>query len=207
MENEVLKKENHFDYLDKAIPFISDCHLDIGCGDGSITKYLSGEKPTSKIVGFDIDEDKIKSAQNKTGPIYTNLSFISDLNDEIFKSGSAFRSFHEIGSDIFNLAANHLETGSMFVIIDYDLIKETENGQQTKNMNDIFYSLSEFQNIFNSEQELKEVKEIGWQNAYFSHTEYNRHTCQKMGEESNFFETLECKKINKKLFIWVGRKK
>ncbi|MDD4937594.1 MAG: class I SAM-dependent methyltransferase [Candidatus Shapirobacteria bacterium] len=207
-QNEIISpRENHIGYIREVIPFISQNHLDIGCGDGSITKHLAGEKPNSKIIGFDIDKNKIKNAQDRVGPNYKNLSFVSLLNSETFNSASAFRSFHEVGNDLFNIASDHLKSGSEFVIIDYNFIKDNKDEQQTKNLNDIFYSLSEFQNIFNSEEEFKEVEEIGWQNAYFLHTQYNRHICQKMAEESGLFETIKCDKVNEKLFIWVGRKK
>jgi SAM-dependent methyltransferase len=204
---EIPSQEDSSVYLNKILDIIGQKHIDIGCGDGSITRHFADNKPNSEIIGLDKDPNLINNARITKKSQHENLLFTTDPNDNDCDSGDSIRGFHEMGEELFIIAAKYLKPGAEFVIVDYDFIKENQTGRPIRNINDIHYSLYEFKSIFNSKEELNEVNKIGWENAYSLHTRYNRHICRKMAEKSGFFETEKCEKLSDKLFIWKGRKK
>lgn len=194
MENrETPKSEIGFDiYTKPLVPYLSENHLDIGCGRGEITFYLSSFKTNIKTTGFDPNQESIEIAKKVFGNRH-HLSFTSnkeDLNNKKFDSSSAVFVYHEAGKDIFETAFNALNKGSFFTVVDYDL----------KNI-----GLNRFHQVFNSIDELKEVEKLGWNEACFIHTNRGLQDCEDTAK--NFgFKTVETKKLNDKYFLWVGQK-
>lgn len=92
--------EWQFNMASKALNFIEipkDADvLDIGCGDGRVTKYLASLVPDGKVLGLDPNLSMLNAAQSNIAP---NLSFISgDAMDLPFKNKFnrivAFNSLH-----------------------------------------------------------------------------------------------------------------
>jgi len=191
-------------YIAPILPYVSENHLDIGCGEGSIINRISNRKRNSKITGFDIDKEVIELAQKK--PVNKHLDLTSDINylkDRTFESASSIFTLHEAGKELFKTASDKLKSGGILTIVDYNLIKDSGE-ENSKNLNDRFYSLEEFVNIFSStEREVEELAELGPHQAYRLHTRFNMKSCQRIAEESGF-KTIDSKKLNQKYFFWVG---
>lgn len=73
----------------EKIPFHgSENILDIGCGDGKITKWIAGKVPLGKVIGIDLSESMIREACSSYGSI-ANLSFFQ-RNAENFSFSEKF---------------------------------------------------------------------------------------------------------------------
>ncbi len=58
--------------------------LDVGCGYGAVARSIANAIPSSKIVGVDLDQDRLEQAKSSKNPI--NLLFIrADATKEIPK--------------------------------------------------------------------------------------------------------------------------
>ena len=61
---ELTKNEIFFaQYLKKKIKIKKFSLLEIGCGEGNLLKYLSNYFPSSKLVGYDLNDYGIKDAR------------------------------------------------------------------------------------------------------------------------------------------------
>ena len=176
-------------YIKPIIPYISGNHLDIGCGYGEITSYLSLLNRNSRVVGFDIDNQKIAVAKLFTRQ---NLKFTDsrkDLDKE-FSSASGIFVFHEAFETLFLTASKALISHqSMFSIVDYHI----------KGLNQ-----DDFVKIFSSPYETKELAELGIEAAFCLHTRYNLSDCINLSRKYGF-KTISSQIIDNKYFIWTGQ--
>lgn len=100
-----------------------DCVLDIGCGDGRVTKKLCSLVPKGKVVGIDPSNSMILEA-NKLTESCSNLSFFQksaeDFKIEIkFNYILSFHSLHWVKDKkaIFDNIYSHLKPGGKFVFV------------------------------------------------------------------------------------------
>ncbi len=175
-------------YINPILSYISLHHLDIGCGNGSLSRYLSNQKPSSFIKGFDTDKTKINQARFHRR---YNLDFTDSIKttDDNFSSASCIFVFHEAGEDIFSTISKILHYGSFLSIVDYQL----------KNSNQ-----SSFIEKFSSSMEKDELNQIGPNSAYQIHTRYDLSDCISMSEKYNF-KTISNQIIKDKYFVWIGQ--
>lgn len=178
-------------YCSKVADYMRKNHLDIGCGQGDTTFFLSALRTQSNITGFDTDQSAINTAKKKQNPysvIFT--SNLKEFADKKYDSASALFVYHEATSEIFKTASEFLSSGASFTIVDYDI-------------KDI--GLSRFQEIFTTAGELNEVEQLGWKEACLLHTRVGLKQCIESAENHGF-KTLKSEKINDKFFFWAGQK-
>ena len=116
----------------------NECVLDIGCGDGKITRQLSLLLPQGKVIGLDPSKSMINEA-NKHISNFNNMEF-SIGNAENFKIEESFDyifSFHTLHwvkekMRVFKTIYNHLRpNGKMFFIT---------SGRENQNIARVFNS-------------------------------------------------------------------
>lgn len=122
-----------------AITFKNDDSiLDIGCGDGKVTKQLCSLAPDGKIVGIDPSSSMISEA-NKTTYAYSNLSFF-EASAENFNIGIkfdyilSFNSLHWVKdkNKMFHNISKHLKPKGKFIFL--------TAGRKNQNISSVFSS-------------------------------------------------------------------
>jgi trans-aconitate methyltransferase len=73
-------------FLEQIIPEISPSHIDFGCGDGFGTFFQATFKPSSTIVGYDLDPSKIQEEQRRLEQsAINNLTFQKTIPSQTFQ--------------------------------------------------------------------------------------------------------------------------
>jgi hypothetical protein len=172
-------------YINPIIPYVSEDHLDIGCGFGELTSYFSMIFRTAQITGFDIDSQKISQLSNRR-----NLKFTDSLKGlPKFSSASGIFVFHEAGKTLFQIANQTLKPNSLFSVVDYNL----------KGID-----IDSFSHFFSLPVEKKEIKTLGVEGAFSLHTQYNLFDCIEFSKKHRF-KTVSTQIVDNKYFIWVGQ--
>ncbi len=176
------------EYINPILPYITDRHLDIGCGTGELSSYLILKKPGIRVTGFDIDHQKINQARFLTRQNLNFTDSVKGLNHS-FSSASGIFVFHEAGENIFSTAVQTLSHEALFSIVDYQLKGATQ---------------TDFISIFSSQTEVRELAQLGIDSAYRLHTRYNLSDCFAMSQKHGF-KTVSHQLISHKYFIWTGQ--
>ncbi len=93
--------------------------LDVGCGDGSLVRYLDDEK--RMLVGIDVDEECIKRASNESGS--DNVQFICNRFEtynfeKMFDAVIFVASIHHMDITVaLSKASSILKPGGMILIV------------------------------------------------------------------------------------------
>jgi len=167
-------------------------HLDFGCGKGWWTYYAAIRNPKTKFIGYDSDSEKIRVASQWV-PRLDNLEFTDKkinaraLGEPFTSVGSSFV-FHEAGETMFDEYRDFAWRGDVVFVIDYNL----------KGV-----SIEEFVRLSASNGEKRFIKEVGFDEAYYSHTRFNLTDCCAAAEEKGF-KTLDTHELGKKFFCWIG---
>ena len=109
----------------KKIPFQGNEHiLDIGCGDGKVTKYMAEKVPNGSVIGIDLSEGMIQQAKKEFKDI-SNLDF-SIQNAEKFSFAekfdliTSFNALHWVNSHekvVERIKASLNEQGKVFLLM------------------------------------------------------------------------------------------
>lgn len=154
------------------VPNISEIHLDFGCGIGDSTFFQATSAPNSKIIGYDLDEDKILLAKERLKmSSLENLNFYNSKED-ILKPNSASICFvyHEAPQSI-NEVYDILLPNSKLCILDYNM----------KNI-----SKRNFKKMFCADNERKTLFNEGLENCFTKHTNLDVHDCIYEAKHSGF---------------------
>jgi len=177
--NEEFNKIKDVLELDK---YVGRRHLDFGCGYGYFAKLLS-EKYNRKVLGFDIDRDKIEMGKERYG-VNENYTLSSHL-DSKYDSVTAIRVLHEV-PDIdktLKLIYEHLNKGGRILIYDFRKI-----------------SKEEFRKIHESWPHKRSFEE-----EYEEHNKWSLDEFKKMMEKVGF-KTIKAKEVGKCELVYIGEK-
>ncbi len=172
--------------IKKFIPVMHGRVLDIGCGDGAISKQLA-EKQEIQVIGIDASEEMIRLAKREEKP---NLSFVRTLLEAfvpkekfdcivsrgILISHLPFTAVFDYLREVTALA----ESNAYFI---FDFLQNLENAN---------FSSQHNLNIFSLEQLTSTLRELGWVHVYSEGTDANRVRTlvfHKYSESSVYFAT------------------
>ncbi len=82
-----MKTENNIKYVRRQIDLFAESNtniIDATCGNGNDSLYLASKYPSSKIVGFDIQEQAINNSIEKCSA-HTNTKFVLDSHANVDK--------------------------------------------------------------------------------------------------------------------------
>jgi trans-aconitate methyltransferase len=178
-------------FVRKIEQYVSDFHLDFGCGNGWFTNYLASRYEDIRIIGYDIPEslDYAKRLFKKIGMPHTDsLTQLSSIAP--FDSATLTFVLHETDDPVLERVHGLLREGSYVCILDYELRGKDEQ---------------EFRNLFTAELEQEEINRLGIDEAYRIHTSKGIDECVNLGESIGF-KTLEKEVMLDKYYIWVGYK-
>lgn len=144
--------------------------LDLGCGTGNISAYIAQLAPKSTIVGVDLSENMIKTAQTQYASI-ANLSFqIANAQDFSLKkqfnliiSTSVFHWIKNQQAALESVAQHLAPQGEFYVLMSgksHDLIRAFELTAQKKEWRDVFAAqpppvLAYFQDAENMQKKIE----------------------------------------------------
>jgi len=108
-----------FPLLEKITLSGNERILDLGCGDGNLTKKLAARVPNGKVVGLDLSADMIETARNSIDDVLKDrLSYVvGDATqfelDEQFDVIVSFTALHWVRDQdaVVRQAAKHLKPG------------------------------------------------------------------------------------------------
>lgn len=172
-------------------PYLSELHLDYGCGDGVFTRALKNLQEEGIMVGYDISPDQIKACKSLGGDkMYYTSSTRNMRPYQPFRSATLNFVLHETEDSVLEDVYNVLAPGGLLAVMDYHL--------KGKNQSD-------FRDIFIAQQEQKEIEEMGFHKAFAVHTAKNLADCIHAAEKRGF-ETEHSETFGGKYFLWVGKK-
>jgi len=179
--------------LRRIVPHVSEQHLDFGCGPGYWTYYIGHSRAESRIIGYDISEEKLCFARRRHGK--DNILFTQSLeaiaHSGGFDSATLMFVLHEAGLSVMPCLRGLLSEGGRLFVIDYHL-----KGCGRRR----------FAEMFSTDPEMRELDAIGFEQAYAIHTSISLDDCIEAGEAAGFM-TLERDILWNKYFMWVGEKK
>lgn len=163
---------NYKIFTEITAPYVGQKHLDFGCGSGITTSFLAEATPNSQVIGYDIDQEKIKFAQQFNRS--RNLNFTDSLEflkQNQFDSISLNFVYHEIDPDTLKQVSELLKPNGKIIVIDY----------QMKGL-----SKDEFVKNFNTATEKKEIQDHGLDKIWQDHTQKNVDDCSTDLKNLNF---------------------
>lgn len=166
-------------------------HLDYGCGDGYLTKYLARKLPNTKITGYDINKkeigNKLKTENIPNAEkLTTSLEKIPDQNYDSATINCVLH--HNLNDQILQNTHQKLKQDGQLIITDYNIKPEN------------------FKEKFNTQKEKQEIRQLGFNKAKEIHTKYTPQDYIQKAEQNGFkTQNLE-ENIEDKFFIYTAKK-
>jgi ubiquinone/menaquinone biosynthesis C-methylase UbiE len=158
-------------FLEQIIPEISPSHIDFGCGDGFGTFFQATFKPSSTIVGYDLDPSKIQEAQRRLEQsAINNLTFQKTIPSQTFQSATLNFVFHENPRAVREVEKILCPDGKI-IVFDYNIKGISQR---------------DFRKQFHSDNELRVLSAEGFGESYQKHTRYDLADCRDYVERAGF---------------------
>lgn len=129
--------------VERILPLVAGSALDIGCGDGSVTRLIASNKNITNILGIDISSEMVRVASSKTVDnriCYKSETFLTTDNkyNLITSRGEILSHMHR--SDVIPTLlsmSESLVTGG-YLVFDYisNISNNNETGKMDKNQLD-----------------------------------------------------------------------